>query len=428
MKETGMKRIVRLGGQLLILQILVWIHPSPVAAIQDRVSSDKGAEAPEIPLKMIAAMINTLRQNRIFEQRIASALLKMDKNLILERTRGRKDIEVYRKAAPAVVLVLTEDKMGSGAIIDREGHVITNWHVIDPSPFAVVFFKPKSGDEITRDLAFKAIVEKVDKQVDLALLRIISPPKRFAYLALAEMSSIEIGMDVQAIGHPEGEIWTYTKGIISQIRPNYVWSLGHRATVIQTQAPTNPGSSGGPLLNDDGQLIGINSFRLEGEGLNYAVAVDVVQEFLTKEPSSQSPQPRAPGAEDFRCPESYNSRGRGPDDLFGCYFGSTTPPPDLWAILAGQEKRVAYFAGGSNSRTTIDTVMRSEDLGENWAYYYDSNCDGVIDLLGYQRTGQAGPSSYRVPESQVRVTDMAWELDRALKMGRTPYSTLRVCQ
>jgi S1-C subfamily serine protease len=82
-----------------------------------------------------------------------------------------------------------------------------------------------------------------------------------------EISSedIEVGADVRAIGHPKGEEWTYTKGIVSSVRPDYEWSgepgESHRATVIQTQTPINPGNSGGPLLSDEGKIVGVNSFR-----------------------------------------------------------------------------------------------------------------------------------------------------------------------
>jgi hypothetical protein len=96
---------------------------------------------------------------------------------------------------------------------------------------------------------------------------------------------IEVGADVRAIGHPNGENWTYTKGIVSSVRPDYEWSAGpgdpHRATVIQTQTPIDPGNSGGPLLSDDGKIVGVNSFiRKDAEGLNFAVAAKEISYFL----------------------------------------------------------------------------------------------------------------------------------------------------
>lgn len=131
--------------------------------------------------------------------------------MILERTRGPKEVELYRKAAPAVVLVVTQEGFGSGAIINGQGDVITNGHVVRAYPAVVVVFKPKDGTDLKKELAFRATVEKVDQVTDLALLKITMPPKTFASLPLGDGSMLAVGQDVHAIGHPAGEVWTYTK-------------------------------------------------------------------------------------------------------------------------------------------------------------------------------------------------------------------------
>src|SRR5438445_4308885 len=212
--------------------------------------------------------------------RIASTLQKLGKNLILESTRGERDIAVFQKAASAVVFVLAgKDSVGSGVIISRDGRVLTNWHVVGDDTKPVVVLKPKDSAELKKELAFLATVIKVDEVADLALLKIVNPPPTLSFLPLGAASSLNVGQDVHAIGHPQGEVWTYTRGIISQIRANYEWKteegITHRANIIQTQTPINPGNSGGTLLNDNARVVGINSFRhRRGEGLNYAVSVD----------------------------------------------------------------------------------------------------------------------------------------------------------
>jgi S1-C subfamily serine protease len=91
-----------------------------------------------------------------------------------------------------------------------------------------------------------------------------------------------IGADVSAIGHPDGQAWTFTKGIISQHRLGFQW-LDHKADVIQTQTPINPGNSGGPLISEAGSLIGVNSFKTpDAEGLNFSVSADEVKKFLAR--------------------------------------------------------------------------------------------------------------------------------------------------
>ena len=228
---------------------------------------------PEISESLISGLDNLATAQDGMQANVSSALTKVGKNLVLEDTRGAKEVSAYRKVAPAVVFVISKDKaFGSGVVIDAEGNIITNWHVVGDAPNVVVVFKPKNSAELKKELAFTAQVKKIDKRRDLALLKINTPPKNLSYMKLGNSSNLDVGQDVHAIGHPKGEIWTYTKGFVSQIRSNYKWTSQegstHRATVVQTQTPISPGSSGGPLFDDKGDLIGINSFQFKGESLN----------------------------------------------------------------------------------------------------------------------------------------------------------------
>ncbi|MGH7963212.1 MAG: trypsin-like peptidase domain-containing protein, partial [Candidatus Binatia bacterium] len=218
----------------------------------------------------------------LLQKQLVSTLEKLPKNLLLEETRGATNVEVYKQAAPATVLIVTDQGVGSGAVISSQGEVLTNWHVLQGAKRLAVVFKPQRGVEVRKDLAFAATPIKMDQIADLALLKIQAPPQNLRVLSLGNIMEVEVGQDVHAIGHPGGEVWTYTTGTISQVRPGYQWTgadgLLHQSRVIQTQTALNPGNSGGPLLNDQAEIIGINSFRGEGEGLNYAVAVDVVKD------------------------------------------------------------------------------------------------------------------------------------------------------
>ena len=370
--------------------------------------------------------------------RIASTLQKLGKNLILESTRGERDIAVFQKAAAAVVFVLAgKDSVGSGVIISRDGRVLTNWHVVADDPKPVVVLKPKDSAELNKELAFLATVIKVDEVADLALLKIMDPPATLSFLPLGPPSSLNVGQDVHAIGHPQGEVWTYTRGIISQIRANYEWKteegITHRANIIQTQTPINPGNSGGPLLDDAARLIGINSFRrASGEGLNYAVSVDTINEFLSRQGSREVAQRQAPRASELKCKEGYDTLGRGWNDIIGCYQDSVAPPPDVWVVFREQTKPPAYVAMDSDTSGKsgkIDLVKKSLDPEwKNTELYVDSDCDGTVDLIMSTREGEAEPSSSRLPPPNLRMTVLAKELDTALKTGKIPYARLRVCQ
>ena len=169
--------------------------------------------------------------------------------------------------------------MGSGVFIEND-LIITNKHVVGEQSKVRVALKPKTFAEIRNSRRYEGEVVKVDELKDLALVKLNMPIKGIKKVELASEKDVEVAMQVHAIGHPQGEYWSYTFGYVSQIRPAYSW-LEHMADVIQTQTPINPGNSGGPLFSNEGLLVGINSFGMpESPGLNYAVAHTSVSEFL----------------------------------------------------------------------------------------------------------------------------------------------------
>ena len=194
----------------------------------------------------------------------AEALTKEFKDAI-PRTRSTQDVSLFRQAAPSVVMIIAKDGFGSGSLL-QNNVILTNFHVIDKNREVTIVFKPTdpSGKPAENEIV-KADVVKIDVQRDLALVRPRSLPNHTVRPLQISSQDVEVGADVHAIGHPKGQEWTYTKGVVSSVRPDYEWSYGpgnsHRATVIQTQTPINPGNSGGPLLSDDGKIVGVNSFR-----------------------------------------------------------------------------------------------------------------------------------------------------------------------
>lgn len=199
--------------------------------------------------------------------------------------RGTREVAVYAQVSPAVVLILNGDSLGSGTLIDERGLIVTNYHVVQGSAHVGVIFKPAvEGARVTKAQVIAANVVRVDQIADLALVRVQEVPPQAHSARLASIKGLQVGDDVHAIGHPTGEAWTYTRGIVSQIRRDYDWhaedNVGHHADVIQTQTPINPGNSGGPLLNNDAEVVGVNSFKGEGEGLNFAVSADAVRTLL----------------------------------------------------------------------------------------------------------------------------------------------------
>jgi S1-C subfamily serine protease len=206
---------------------------------------------------------NLIKQNMIHSSQLVDDVfaslpklqeLRSKDVLNFANSRGVKEINLFKGVSPAVVLILTKNSIGSGAIINPNGTIITNNHVVGKNKQVVIALKPKSGSAPKRKDLLVADVLKVNQTSDLALIKLQKKLKKLHPLRLGKANSYEIGQDVHAIGHPEGNLWTYTKGFISQIRDDYYWvnsnGFKHHAKVaIQTQTPINPGNSGGPLLN-----------------------------------------------------------------------------------------------------------------------------------------------------------------------------------
>jgi len=171
---------------------------------------------------------------------------------------------------------------GSGIVIDTEGHVLTNNHVIDGATKIEV----KLGSSETE---LKAEVVGTDPASDIALLKVNAPEDQLHPLALGDSSKMRVGDPVVAIGNPFGLDRTVTSGIVSalqrQIQAPNGFSIDH---VIQTDAAINPGNSGGPLINAKGEAIGINSQIETGGGSNgnvgigFAIPINTAREVVNE--------------------------------------------------------------------------------------------------------------------------------------------------
>jgi S1-C subfamily serine protease len=166
---------------------------------------------------------------------------------------------------------------GSGFVIDAEGHILTNNHVIEGASKVTV----KLGDS---EKTYDAEVVGTDPGTDVALLQVDAPKREIHPLTLGHSSEAEVGDPVVAIGNPFGLDRTVTSGIVSALQrdiqaPNG-FSISH---VIQTDAAINPGNSGGPLINAEGAVIGINAQIATGGGGNgnigigFAIPIDTVR-------------------------------------------------------------------------------------------------------------------------------------------------------
>jgi len=202
-------------------------------------------------------------------------------------TEEQLNISVYKKALPSVVNITSttvafdffygavpQKGMGSGFVIDTQGHILTNYHVIEGARQVEVTTSDKSK--------YKAQVIGVDPPHDLAVIQI--PNSKIPAAEIGDSKSLVVGQKVFAIGNPFGLSGTMTRGIISSIR-SVRGEHGFIDEAIQTDAAINPGNSGGPLLNSHGQVIGINSMILTGgaeqsAGIGFAIPINTAKAVL----------------------------------------------------------------------------------------------------------------------------------------------------
>ena len=230
-------------------------------------------------------------ENRKFLLPSSSTLVKLSQPFTTTISLGtdeQENIHVFERATKSVVFItntaLRRDfwslntfevpqGSGSGIVWDRQGHIVTNFHVVYGANSIQVVLSDQSSHE--------AKVIGLDPDHDLAVLQIHSTDKSLSPIQVGNSQDLQVGQKVLAIGNPFGLDHTLTTGVVSALGRN-IKSINERTIegVIQTDAAINPGNSGGPLLNSSGKLIGINTQIVSPSGayagIGFAVPVNTI--------------------------------------------------------------------------------------------------------------------------------------------------------
>jgi 2-alkenal reductase len=314
-----------------------------------------------------------------------------------------KLIQIYEHANPGVVSirVLSDEGggLGSGFVIDNQGHIITNYHVV------------RSADdlEIAFSSGFKTRGEILgtDSDSDIAVIKVDAPAEELYPLPLGDSNQIKVGQIVVAIGNPLGYDGTMTTGIISSLGRT-LDSL-HEAPggnfftagdIIQTDAAINPGNSGGPLLNLDGEVVGVNfaiqsnNISISGDpinsGIGFAVSINIVKRVV--------PDLIVKGSYDYpymgvsSLPEItiYLQEILDIPQTSGVYILEVTPgsPADEAGLRAGETPtELPNYNAGGDLITTIDGI-EVRDFSEMITYILNNTSPGDVVTFTVLRDGE----------------------------------------
>jgi S1-C subfamily serine protease len=202
------------------------------------------------------------------------------------------NVEIYERVNPSVVNIDTRsvqvdrffglqreaEGTGSGAILDTDGHVITNYHVVDGAS--------QIGITLASNENYPAVLIGGDKEQDIAVLKVDAPADELTPITLGNSDRLRVGQRAYVLGNPFGWDGTLTTGIISSLNRNLPSRVPGRLmeSLIQTDAAMNPGNSGGPLLNTSGQMIGmcvaIATRTGQNAGVGFAIPIDRIKSIV----------------------------------------------------------------------------------------------------------------------------------------------------
>jgi S1-C subfamily serine protease len=305
----------------------------------------------------------------------------------------RRTVEIFRRAAASVVhianiavrqdlfsldVLQVQQGTGSGFVWDTNGHIVTNFHVIDGGDS----FRVRLADQ--SEHSAKVVGYSADK--DLAVLRINAPPATLTPLPLGVSQRLVVGQSVYAVGNPFGLDHSLTVGVVSALGRELRSSSGRKIyDVIQTDAAINPGNSGGPLLDSSGRLIGVNSaiYSPSGAsaGIGFAIPVDVVKRLVPQLIARR--RPVVPGIGIVALPESIAERNQ----LEGVVVQEVAPgSPAARAGLEGlrRARGGGFYVGDRIVAVNGKLVQSLDDL----THIFEQHGVGAIVELTVVRGGE----------------------------------------
>jgi S1-C subfamily serine protease len=209
----------------------------------------------------------------------------IDTQKIISNDRGYKEANVIVPLLEAsTVIIKVKNSIGTGTIIENGKYILTNYHVIEPDDNNVyIAFKNNNSNNQDKNVYYKVNVQKIDMSRDLALLQVPLDVDsvQIKSLPLSDLSHLKKGIDIYTMGHPQGYYFAFEYGMLNNMIENYSWKTYKADSVLQYSMNSNRGNSGGPIINEKLELIGIGAFsNTSGNNLNFAISIQDIRKFL----------------------------------------------------------------------------------------------------------------------------------------------------
>lgn len=404
-----MKKIAKKSA-IFMLFVLITPACSPAKMIPTEVSTGLQNSSPEktysvtIPAQDSSPEIptQTILSEEIKSEIAAGNPNNTDVSIQVEsdfNTLQENFVQLYKQASSGVVSVMADDLDGftisSGFFVDDQGHIVTSYHGVKTESGLII--TTSSGEQIPANLIGK------DADSDIAVLKVELPPERLFPLPLGDSDEVRVGQIVSAIGNPFGLESSMTTGIVSGIGQGFRYfrdMLGGKGVfpseIILTDTAINPGNSGGPLINLNGEVIGINNHVVtsgngrQNSGIAFALPIDLAKpviEALIQKGVYQYPHMGLSSVDEL---SSREREALGLSDLSGIYITEVEPggPAEQAGMIAGSiESNIPGLLIGGDLITAVDghEVDRYDQL---YAYLIKHTIPDETVILTVMREGE----------------------------------------
>lgn len=323
--------------------------------------------------------------------------------------RGSTRQDPLRRIGRSVVLVVTPTKLGSATLLDADGTFVTSWHVVrDEATVGVIYMPADADNRPTEADAVQATVERFDAQADLAIIRVANLEPGVKPVRLAAPKPLAKNAALRVVGHPYGEVWTYTEGTLTSTRRNHAWTSEdgalHHADIIEFQTRAVTGNAGGPVFDANDRLIAVDTMRTDEKSLlSMAVSASEIRKLLAPPPRRLSMRaavapaaPVAAGMSTCQPTRLDTRRTKTEDGTVHVLDLNCNGRADAMLLVPDSTKLADHLASDANENGVTDAVYF--DFNRDGTFdevRFDTDEDGKADLVGRDLDADLTPRTVR---------------------------------